>query len=73
MPAIASAGGSDRRDAVSSRAILERVTDPIATDVTRIDRWLCAVRLMKGRRLATRLCDGGHFLVDELDPAYQTD
>jgi hypothetical protein len=52
MPAIASAGGSDRRDAFSSRAIHERVTDPIATDETRIDRWLCAVRLMKGHPLA---------------------
>jgi ribosome-associated heat shock protein Hsp15 len=33
-------------------------------DETRIDRWLCAVRLVKTRPLATRLCEGGHVLVD---------
>ena len=57
-------GGSDRRDAFASRAILGRVTDPLATDETRIDRWLCAVRLVKTRPLATRLCEGGHVLVN---------
>ena len=62
----AAAGGSDRRDAFSSRAILEPVTDPLATDETRIDRWLCAVRLVKTRPLATRLCEGGHVLVSGL-------
>ena len=41
-----------------------RVTDPLAADETRIDRWLCAVRLVKTRPLATRLCDGGHVLVN---------
>ncbi len=51
-------------DAFASRAILERVTDPLATDETRIDRWLCAVRLVKTRPLATRLCVGGHVLVN---------
>ena len=29
-----------------------------------MDRWLCAVRLVKTRPLATRLCDGGRVLVN---------
>jgi len=49
---------------VATRAILDRVTDPIAADETRIDRWLCAVRLVKTRPLASRLCEGGHVLVN---------
>ena len=40
------------------------MTDLPATDQTRVDRWLCAVRLVKTRPLATRLCEGGHVLVN---------
>ncbi len=35
-----------------------------AADETRIDRWLCAVRLVKTRPLATQLCEGGPVLVN---------
>ncbi len=35
-----------------------------ATDETRIDRWLCAVRLAKTRPIATQLCEGGHVRVN---------
>jgi len=44
--------------------MLERVTDPRDPVETRIDRWLCAVRLVRTRPLATRLCEGGHVLVN---------
>jgi ribosome-associated heat shock protein Hsp15 len=40
------------------------VTGPLAPDETRIDRWLCAVRLAMTRPLATGLCEGGHVLVN---------
>ena len=56
--------GNDRRDDFASRAILEPVTDHLAADETRIDRWLSSVRLVKTRPLATRLCEGGHVLVN---------
>ena len=42
------------------------MTDPGAPDETRVDRWLCAVRLVKTRPLATQLCEGGHVLVNGL-------
>jgi ribosome-associated heat shock protein Hsp15 len=44
--------------------MLGRVTEPLAAAETRIDRWLTAVRLVKTRPLATRLCEGGHVLVN---------
>ena len=34
------------------------------TGETRIDRWLCAVRLAKTRPMATQLCEGGHVRVN---------
>lgn len=40
------------------------MTEPLTTGETRVDRWLCAVRLMKTRPLASRLCEGGHVLVN---------
>jgi ribosome-associated heat shock protein Hsp15 len=42
------------------------VTEPRAAAETRIDRWLCAVRLVKTRPAATRLCEAGHVLVNGL-------
>jgi ribosome-associated heat shock protein Hsp15 len=47
-----------------ARAILGLVTEPHAPAETRIDRWLCAVRLVKTRPMATQLCDGGHVRVN---------
>jgi ribosome-associated heat shock protein Hsp15 len=43
---------------------MQPVTDLDATDETRIDRWLCAVRLVKTRPLASHLCDAGHVVVN---------
>jgi hypothetical protein len=40
-----------------------QVTEGTATEETRIDRWLCAVRLVKTRPIATQLCDGGQSAV----------
>jgi len=37
---------------------------PAEAAETRIDRWLCAVRLVKTRPLATQLCEGGHVRVN---------
>lgn len=40
------------------------MTDPLAPDETRIDRWLCAVRLVKTRPLASQVCEAGHVVVN---------
>jgi len=47
-----------------TRAILKGMADPGGADETRIDRWLCAVRLVKTRPTATQLCDAGYVLVN---------
>ena len=36
----------------------------MAPDETRIDRWLCAVRLVKTRPMATQLVEGGHVQIN---------
>jgi ribosome-associated heat shock protein Hsp15 len=40
------------------------MTDARTPAETRIDRWLCAVRLVKTRPLATQLCEAGHVRVN---------
>jgi ribosome-associated heat shock protein Hsp15 len=40
------------------------VTPDNGTDETRVDRWLCAVRLVKTRPMATQLCEGGHVRIN---------
>ena len=40
------------------------MTPAAEAEQTRVDRWLCAVRLVKTRPLATQLCDGGHVRVN---------
>ena len=42
------------------------------SEETRIDRWLCAVRLVKTRPLATQLCEGGHVRVNGNDAKAST-
>ena len=41
-----------------------RALERTMADETRIDRWLCAVRLVKTRPMATQLCEGGHVRVN---------
>lgn len=43
---------------------MDRVNDLATAEETRIDRWLCAVRLVKTRPIATQLCEGGHVRVN---------
>ncbi len=40
------------------------MTDTGSPTETRLDRWLCAVRLVKTRPLATQLCEAGHVTVN---------
>lgn len=40
------------------------MTESGTTPETRVDRWLCAVRLVKTRPQASQLCEGGHVRVN---------
>jgi ribosome-associated heat shock protein Hsp15 len=40
------------------------MTDARAPEETRIDRWLCAVRMVKTRPMASELCDAGHVRIN---------
>jgi ribosome-associated heat shock protein Hsp15 len=53
-----------RRRLGSVRAPIRLVTDHPAPTETRIDRWLCAVRLVKTRPMATELCEAGHVRIN---------
>lgn len=43
---------------------MRAVSEDTTNEEVRIDRWLCAVRLVKTRPIATQLCDGGHVRVN---------
>ena len=54
-------GGILRRALIGHNRLVAKSSEPTET---RVDRWLCAVRLVKTRPIATQLCDGGHVLVN---------
>lgn len=55
-------GTRDKRSVAPGPA--RDVNDAAAAGETRIDRWLCAVRLVKTRPMATQLCEAGHVRVN---------
>jgi ribosome-associated heat shock protein Hsp15 len=52
---------TDRPGVIRHNRSVAKHSEP---EETRIDRWLCAVRLVKTRPIATQLCEGGHVLVN---------